>query len=143
MRNLHAILFVLCASSAAGEVWADVGPAPKCPEGTYSAYLKGRRCVKNGYVLVQDADGNVRESRGPEPVAAPRAPESEPIAPIPPEKAADKPPEKSPGKPAQASGCAMSTHPGRELPSLPLLSALSLLLLTRRRRPSAVATSRI
>lgn len=159
MRSLVAGLVVLCAVSTAGDVLADVGPAPKCPDGTHSAYLKGRRCVKNGYVLRENSEGHVEEvpfgipvKRGPKPVPVgddvpkdvpPTAPDAPPVpeANTPPAPApASSTPPSAPEK--KAGGCQTTDRSAGAASTLSMFAAVSLLLLARRRRAPSLAERR-
>jgi MYXO-CTERM domain-containing protein len=144
MRSLFAGLVALCAIATAGDALADVGPAPKCPAGTHSAYLKGRRCVKDGYVLRENAEGHVEEVATGQPVASPRSPvpanadspSDSPVTPPPSEATPSSPPPapKAGGCSTTARGAASTLELG-----LGLFTALGLLLLARRRRVPAMA----
>lgn len=143
MRSLIAGLGVMCAFSTAGDARADVGPAPKCPDGTYSAYLMGRRCVKNGYVLRQNAAGQVEQVPEGKPLNAPEKPviveDPAPARPNPPPAATA--PNTPPPAPLEkkAGGCQATARSGGAESTLGMFAAVSLLLLARRRRDPAVA----
>ncbi len=143
--TLGSVLSLGVASSA----MADIGPAPSCPSGTHSAYLYGRRCVKNGYHLVAGPDGHVTEVPDAKPVADPTAKTPSPAAtptavptPTPAATAAaipaepqNKTPQEPPQKSGKTGGCSMSEG---DIPMLgtTLLAAglLGLALALRRRR---------
>lgn len=154
MRSLIGYLFLtpVLSMSLLGAAHADIGPAPKCPDGKYSAYLKGRRCVKNGYRLQEDAEGRVQEVRiavpaepkslSPPPAQAAPAVTETPSAPAAPTPPAEKPvapaQEAAPPAPASAQttksgGCAMAARSG-SASLVGSFSALALLLASRRRR---------
>src|SRR5689334_4998901 len=121
MRNVLISLSLICTLGFPAAALADVGPAPSCPSGTHSAYLYGRRCVRDGYHLEGKA-GEVQE-----------VPDATPVA-TPPSKEPTKEPTKEPSK--ASGGCEMSQS-GDRSPGLGLLCALGLgLALSLRRRAS-------
>ena len=125
-RIVSLTLGSVLALGVAMSARADVGPAPSCPSGTHSAYLYGRRCVKDGYHLVAGPDGNVTEVPDDKPVAAPIAAPAE---------TPDKAPQEAPRQPGKTGGCSVSDG---DIPMLgtTLLAAglLGLALALRRRR---------
>ncbi|HND09160.1 MAG TPA: MYXO-CTERM sorting domain-containing protein [Pseudomonadota bacterium] len=123
---LTAVLSLASPPSAS----ADVGPAPSCPSGTHSAYLYGRRCVKDGYHLVQGPDGQVSEA--PDVPAAPPSKDPTPSSPE---------PTKTPDPPRQVGKSGGCSAADSDIPMLgtTLLAAglLGLALALRRRRENS------
>ena len=70
MRSVPALVVFAAVASLALPVVADVGPPPSCPAGKHREYLMGHRCVKDGFHLEEDADGNVTEVASKLPTAA-------------------------------------------------------------------------
>ncbi len=101
----NALILLLSLASA------DVGPAPSCPEGTYSQYCMGRRCVPNGKAL----DERCQEIDGPKPLEPGPTPQpAEPTKPEPtPQPAEPAKPEPTPqaatGEKAEQKGCSTSS----------------------------------
>ncbi|MFO0578368.1 MAG: hypothetical protein U1A78_30550 [Polyangia bacterium] len=133
-------MLLLAAAAQSGAARADVGPTPKCPPGTYHAYLMGHRCVKNGYRLEQNAEGLVVEVRIP---GAPVEPAPIPIVPSGEDRAAagsnpatnpatNSAPTPAPASSRRASGCTAADRGGT--PAAALLTALALLVARRGRR---------
>jgi hypothetical protein len=142
MRNRLGAIALVFSIATASTALADVGPAPSCPSGTYSAYLMGRRCVKNGYRLVQDEKGNVIEARD-EPTVSPSAAPVDTgpaVTPAPVTPAAT--PAAAPVQPKsdKAAACAMTTRGGSGVELLTLAAALALTLLSRRRATSRASS---
>ena len=72
---------------------ADVGPAPKCPEGTHSQYLYGRHCPRDGFHMEAQPDGGVIEvADGATAPTPPTEPPTVPPATDPPSTVAEVPP---------------------------------------------------
>src|SRR5689334_22054805 len=66
MRRILVGLVVFGSLSMGSASFADVGPPPACPEGTHHEYLRGHRCVRDGYMLQVGDDGTVTEVPGPQ-----------------------------------------------------------------------------
>lgn len=52
---MYNLLFLLIVKLAA----ADMAPPPSCPDGESTTYVRGYRCVKNGYELVDLTDFDI------------------------------------------------------------------------------------
>ena len=90
----------LCAalSLTSASALADLGPPPSCPSGTHSAYLFGRRCVKDGYHPEAAPAGGVVEVKDGATSPAPPAPPDPAFATPPPKPIAapEEPPPVAP-----------------------------------------------
>ncbi len=128
-RALLLLAPIAACLSSELTAFADVGPAPPCPPGTYGAYLMGRRCVRDGYRLQQTADGSVEEVPIPGYV-----PQPEPAKPD-----AAKPDAAKPGAAKSRGGCALagSVANGAASPVAVLTALAGLGLRLRRRRIAA------
>jgi hypothetical protein len=116
-------LLVALALTLSGSAAADVGPAPSCPTGQHSAYLYGRRCVKDGYHLEQ-AGGAVVEVA--DPPTAGRTQVGNTAG-----NNMASPPAPPPVPPKQSGGCRLAGSSGASSAALCLMLALALL---RRKR---------
>lgn len=119
-----AVMLALPSSAA-----ADVGPAPSCPSGTHSAYLYGRRCVKDGYHLVEGPNGQVTEEPDAKAATTP--------APTPAPTDGSKTPD-PPRQPGKSGGCSATDSDSSMLGTTLLAAGLiGLGLALLRRRESA------
>ena len=56
---MNYLIFLYCYTFSVAK--ADLAPRPRCPVGTYSKYSMGWQCVKNGYVMIQAYDYDIKE----------------------------------------------------------------------------------
>ena len=56
---MNALFVLVCNLFFVNQARADLIPPPKCPEGTYSTYAMGYRCVQNGYDIIIASDYDI------------------------------------------------------------------------------------
>lgn len=130
--SLSSAILLFAAAAQSGAARADVGPRPECPPGTHHAYLMGHRCVKNGYRLERNAEGDVVQVPipgapiAPAPVIAPSGADDTTA------RSAPTPPP-APASSGRAGGCSVAAR-GGAAPLVAPVAALALLFAVRRRR---------